>query len=104
MAKAAVVDEQLDLIDVDHPQAKPLKRAIRAYNKLHEEKLAAGASMDEQRTKILDIVKGMGVEPDADGVICFKMNGTSIRIAQGKSQLRIKEESDEPEEVDNDDD
>ena len=93
--------EQLDLIDVEHPQAKPLKAAIRRYNTLIDEKNDAAGKAKEQRTKILGIVKEMGVKPDADGTLRFQLGETVIEVKQGEAKLHIKEkdpETDEPDE------
>ncbi len=90
-------EEQLTLIDVEHPQAKPLKAAIRRYNGLIDEKNEANKKSKEQRGKILDIIKEMGVKPDADGVIHFRLGETVIEVKQGEAKLDIKEKDPEPE-------
>lgn len=88
-------DDQLPLIDVEHPQAQPLKAAIRRYNTHIDEKNEAAGNAKEQRTKILDIIKEMGVKPDSDGSIHFRLGDVVIEVKQAEAKLHIKEK--EPE-------
>jgi len=60
-----------------------------------DEKNEAAGNAKEQRTKILDIIKEMGVKPDSDGSIHFRLGDVVIEVKQAEAKLHIKEK--EPE-------
>lgn len=91
--KSATADEQMDLIDVDDPKLKPVKKQITEYEKLKEENKvqhsADRVAEKEKRKKVFAAIQAAGINPDADGVYRFRMDGKVWEFSQ-EAQLRIK--------------
>lgn len=84
---------QIPLIETEHPDAKRFRAARNAYFKHLDEKNAAAKKADQKREEILLIVKEMGIKPDADGVLKFRLGGDIIKIEPGKAKLKIEAEN-----------
>jgi hypothetical protein len=85
--------EQLELIDVDDPQFKALKKQIGEYDRLvsdNREQASANRTREkDKRVKVLEAVKAADLTPDANGVYHIKFGGKVWDISQ-EAQLRIK--------------
>lgn len=89
----AVSEEQLELIDVDDPKFKTVKKQIIEYEKLKEENREQGAANRtaerNKRAKVFEAVMGANLKPDANGVYHISLGGKVYDISQD-SQLKIK--------------
>lgn len=86
-------DEQLELIDVDDPKYKAVKKQIVEYESLKQENSeqtsANNVAEKTKRKKVLEAVLAANITPDSDGVYHLRINGKIYDISQ-ESQLRIK--------------
>ena len=93
MAKKEGEGEQLELIDVDDPKLKDVKKELLAYDKLKEankEQGSAGREAEKsKRQKVLAAIIEAGVKPDAEGVYHLTFAGKQWDIRQD-NQLKIK--------------
>lgn len=103
---AAAPEEQLELIDVDGPELKPVKKQITEYEKLTEEnKVQHSADRQaerDKRKKVFAAIEAAGIKPDAEGVYRFLMGGHVWEFSQ-EAQLKIKKKN-APREPKSDDD
>lgn len=88
-------EEQLQLIDVDHPEAKVLKRLIGSYERLVNERKALKEKENEARGKVVDKVREIG-KPDKTGNIRVSINGVAISI-EPDEKVKIKHQGDDEE-------
>jgi hypothetical protein len=72
--------EQLDLIDVTPENAKPLKRAARAFKAAQTERKSWGEEEEKQKNRIVELVHEAGLKPDSDGVITFTLGDFTIKV------------------------
>ncbi len=96
-------DVQLQLIDVDHPEMKALKRLSNAYEKKKEARKLAKEEEDEARQSLVEKVREVG-KPDALGNIVVKF-GEQVVSIEPDEKVKIKhigadEEGDEDEDAD----
>jgi hypothetical protein len=97
MAKATKADleagGQLELIEVDDPAYKDVKRELIGYEKLvleAKEQHAADKKAEEaKRKKVLAAIVAANIKPDAEGVYHLTFGGKQWSISQ-ESQLKIK--------------
>lgn len=94
MARGAVAqEEQLELIDVDDPKFKAVKKQILEYEKLKDENREQGSANRtaerNKRTKVFEAVMGAELKPDSNGVYRVMLGGKVYEISQD-SQLKIK--------------
>lgn len=89
MAKA----EQLELIDVDDPKLKVVKKHILEYEALQADNREQGSANrvaeKTKRAKVLEAVTSANLKPDSNGVYHITCNGKVYDISQ-ESQLKIK--------------
>ena len=85
-------DVQLDLIDVDDPKFKAVRKQITEYEALKQENKeqhqANTAAEKAKRTKVFEAITGSDLKPDADGVYHFLFSGVEWTVSQD-SQLKI---------------
>lgn len=84
-------EEQLDLIDVAPKNATAIKRAARAYLKAKSERLAWLEKEQGQQEKIRDLVEEAKLQPLADGVIRFRLDGLTIKVTPREDGVLVKE-------------
>ena len=85
--------EQLELIDVDDPKLKGVKKELGEYDDLlteNREEASAGRDAERaKRKKVLEKVLSAGLKPDADGVYHLRFGSRVWDISQ-EAQLKIK--------------
>lgn len=91
-------EEQLELIDLTPENAKPLRRAARAYKKAQGERIAALNDEKKHKEKILELVKEAKLKPLEGGVIRFSLNGMVITVTPRDQLVQVKAKDDEAEE------
>lgn len=89
--KRTTGEEQLDLIDVLPKNATAIKRAARAYLKAKAERLACLEKEQGQQEKIRDLVEEAELQPLADGVIRFRLDGLTIKVTPREDGVLVKE-------------
>jgi hypothetical protein len=86
-------DTQLELIDIDSPEFKKLKKIIKDYEGLKVRKKDKIKELNEAeksaRGHVLEAVIAAGVKPDADGAYHVSLDGKVYDLCQD-SQLKIK--------------
>ncbi len=88
--KATTEDVQLDLIDVGPANAKAMKPVVQKYNAALAERLSWLDEENEQKKKLLEMVKEAGLQPNADRVIQFSIDGTIIKITPRDELISVK--------------
>ena len=88
--KKKVEQEQLDLIEVRPQNAKEILVAAKAYKKIQTVRISAGAKEEEEKQKILALVKEANLQPFPDGTIKFTLDGVSISVKPSKMKLTVK--------------
>lgn len=93
MAKEDTAGEQLELIDVDDPNLKEVKREILGYDKLltanREQHASDREAEKRKREKVLAAIEATGIQPEADGSYHMVLDGKEWVLFQD-SQLKIK--------------
>lgn len=85
-------EEQLQLIDVEHPAASKFKACRRAITKFRDEQHIAKKKADAKEEEAMQIViDELKVKPDANGDFRFQFDGATVSIKRGKAQLKIKD-------------
>lgn len=97
---------QMELIDVDDPKLKDIKREITGYDKMltaNKEQHAADRKAEKaKRAKVLEAIVAAGVKPDADGTYHLCFGGKQWDISQ-EAQLKIKKHNVKDGDPDDDD-
>lgn len=93
----ADAEEQMDLIDVDHPETKTIKRLAGRYQTLKDERKAAKEKEDEARVKLVEAVRGIA-KAHPDGTIAVKVAGIAFTIKPDE-KVSIKFEGEDDEEI-----
>ncbi len=85
-------DEQMQLIEVDHPAMKKFKSLRNSYeNYISEKNEAHGKAKGKREEMMTHIREEMGIKPDADGAYRFQIGEDEVvEITQGESQLKFK--------------
>ena len=81
--------EQLDLIDVQPKNAKEIMAATKMYKKHQADRLAAGKKEVKQKAVVLELVKNANLQPLADGVIRFELDGTLFSVTPRDELIQI---------------
>ncbi len=82
--------EQADLIDVDPPNVKAIKKIARAYKAKVRERAEALAEEKELKSKILAEINAAGIVPDSSGVVKYEVDGMVITKRPQRELLKIK--------------
>ena len=92
MAKDEQVEGQMELIDVDDPKFKDVKRELKGYETMvenHREQHSADKKAEEaKKAKVLSALHETGIQPDAEGAYHVILGGKEYVISQ-PSQLKI---------------
>jgi hypothetical protein len=87
------VPGQLELIDVDDPKYKEVKRELLAYDTLkianQEEGAARRKGLKDKKKKVIAAIVATGEQPDSAGTYHFLLAGKQWDISQ-PSELKIK--------------
>ena len=93
MAKKEEVAGQLELIDVDDPKYKEVKRRLLAYDKWDVANKEEGADRrkdgKKKKDEVIEAIVATGDQPDANGTYHFLLAGKQWDISQ-PAQLKIK--------------
>ncbi len=85
--------EQLDLIDVQSKNVKPIMLAARLYKGHQAARLAALATEIKQKQKVLELVKAAKLQPLEGGVIRFECDDMLITIKPRDELVQVKEKT-----------
>ncbi len=96
--------QQGQLIEVDHPSKRKLKKALSDHDGAKEEGKVIRKKMRDLRTKALEIVRDeMGVKPDSkDGFYHVIIDGEEVSIGQAEAQLTVKRKTATPDQTGDD--
>ena len=93
--KKSTSEEQATLIDVDHPDAKALKRLARTYKSHQRERIAALAQEKDAKDKILAIMHAANLTE-------FKCDDMTITIVPANEKVKVKFADEDEKESDDD--
>ncbi len=95
MAKKIPTDDgdQIQLIEVDHPATKDLKRLAGAYQRKQDARKAAKEEEVLAKDKLIEKVREVGT-PDAKGNIRVSFNGVTISI-EPDEKVKVKLDSED---------
>ncbi len=96
MAKGKKKDagEQLDLIDVKPKNAKEIMAAAEVYDKHKKARLKSLQNEVAHKAIVLALVKEAELQPMADGIIRFELNGTVFSVEPRDEVIRITKAKD----------
>lgn len=93
--------EQLDLIDVDGPKMRAVKKQIVEYEALKDENAETAQANHQaekaKRTKVLEEVKSADIAPDSEGAYHLVLDGRVYTLRQ-EAQLKITKKKAPPSE------
>lgn len=95
--KAGTSGKQMDLIDVQPENAKPIIEAAKLYMEYQAERLGFLAKEVEQKKKIIILVEAANMQPLKDGKIKFEIDGFTISIEPQGKLVKVKEKKIEAE-------
>lgn len=85
--------EQLDLIDVQPKNAKPIIQAARLYKEFQATRQAALVKEVEQKQRILELVKAAKLHPLDGGKIKFEYDNVMISITPRDELVTVKDKT-----------
>jgi len=85
--------EQMDLIDVQPENAKPIIQAARLYKKFQAARLTALAKETTQKRKVLDLVKEANLQPLEGGKIKFEYDKVMVSITPRDELIKIQDKA-----------
>lgn len=85
-------NEQMDLIDVQPENVKPIVRAARRYKQLQSERKAALDKEVAQKRKVLEMVNNAGLKRLENGVIRFTYDGVTISVTPRDELIKVEED------------
>jgi len=91
MGAQVAEDEQMDLIDIDHPMAKEILAVARAYRAAETDRLAALAIETKQKQRIIELMQQAKIPPEPDGKARFKSGKIVITIEPRDMLVKITE-------------
>lgn len=90
-SKNKTTGDQLDLIDVQPENAKPIMRAARLYKKCQIARIAALDEEVAQKQRVLELIEAANLQPLEGGVIRFQCDGMTISVTPRDKLLRVKD-------------
>lgn len=93
MAEEVTKEEQMDLIEVQPKNAKPIIVAARLYKEFQLARLSALAKETAQKQKVLELVKVANLQPLDGGKIKFKYDGVTISVTPRDELIKISEKT-----------
>ena len=90
-----VPGQQMDLIEVGPENTKEIKKHALLYKKAQKERIAALEIENDEKEKILELIRKAGLKPLEDGKIKFRCDGFIITVTPRDELVKIKEENDD---------
>lgn len=91
--KETETGEQMDLIDVQPKNAKPIIAAARLYKKFQAARLTALDKEVAQKQKVLELVKAANLQPLDGGKIRFEYDSVTVSVTPRDELVKVKDEA-----------
>lgn len=85
-------EEQLQLLEVSHPQAKPIMASARRYKKLVRERTEALKEEIKEKEKLRALVKEANLKADEDGVVEFRCGKIVVSVTPRDELVKVKDD------------
>lgn len=86
--------EQLPLIDVAPEKQKKLIPILKEYKEAVSQRCQWNVDEVSCKRKIIEMVKEMGIVPDADGSYKFHVEGCTVKVTPQDIKLEVKFDED----------
>lgn len=87
--KEAESGEQLELIDVNPENAKPLIRAARKYRKTITQRLEIQHREAKELLDLRELIEASGLQPLASGKIAFEYDGVTVEHTPQDAKVKV---------------
>lgn len=85
--------EQLNLIDVQPENAKPIIQAARLYKKFQAARIAALKKEVDQKQVVLRLVREANLQPLDDGKIRFEYDNVMVSVTPRDELIKVKDKA-----------
>lgn len=82
-------DEQMELIDVNPENVKPLLKAARKYRKTISARLEIQQKEAEEKAALRELIEKSELEPLENGKIAFNCDGVTIEHTPQQAKLKV---------------